>query len=107
MPNARDAGADFGSAAGTALPRASTQVLAIGLWSVFGGLAMPDVARAVSEGSQLAYVDPGAGSFILQAVVAMFAGAIVAANVYWSRIKRFLGLGTDSDDENGDRSDDG
>ena len=78
-------------------------------WTACTVFALPEAARAVSEGPQLAYVDPGAGSFILQAVVAMFAGAIVAANVYWARIKRFLGFGTvetDSDDESGDRSDD-
>ena len=56
------------------------------------------------------YIDPGAGSFVLQALVAAFAGVVVAASAYWSRIKRFLGLGndgSDSDDEPGDRSDDG
>jgi hypothetical protein len=41
----------------------------------------------------------------------MFAGALVAGNVYWSRIKRFLGLGSDessddTNDLNSDRSDD-
>jgi hypothetical protein len=51
-----------------------------------------------------AYVDPGAGSFILQAVVASIAGAAVAVSAYWRRIKRFLGIGSGgNDDEHGDR----
>ena len=45
-----------------------------------------------SQGPRLAYLDPGAGSFILQALVATIAGAIVAVNAYWTRIKRILGL---------------
>ncbi len=40
--------------------------------------------------TRLAYLDPGSGSFILQALVAMLAGAIVAINAYWTRIKRFF-----------------
>jgi hypothetical protein len=39
---------------------------------------------------RLAYVDPGAGSFILQALVAMIAGAVVALNAYWKRIVKFF-----------------
>ncbi len=87
--------------------RVSARVLALALGS---GFALVGAARATSEGPQLAYIDPGAGSFVLQALIATFAGAIVAANVYWSRIKRFLGLGTDegdSDDETDDPSDSG
>jgi hypothetical protein len=66
-------------------------------------LALPAAARAAAGGGvpRLAYVDPGSGSFILQAVVATLAGAVVVANTYWRRIKRFLGLssGDPSDDE--------
>lgn len=46
-----------------------------------------------------AYIDPGSGSFILQALIATLAGALVAANIYWQKIKRFLGLSGDGDDE--------
>ncbi len=65
--------------------------LAAGLWV---GLSAGG-ASAIgfdSQGPSLAYLDPGAGSFILQALVATIAGAIVAINAYWTRIKRFLGL---------------
>jgi hypothetical protein len=42
---------------------------------------------------RLAYVDPGSGSFILQALVATAAGAAVAINAYWRKIMRLLGRG--------------
>ena len=47
----------------------------------------------------LAYIDPGSGSFILQALIAALAGALVAVNIYWQKIKRFFGLSSDGDDE--------
>lgn len=58
-------------------------------------------AEAMAGSPRLAYVDPGSGSFLLQAVVATLAGAVVVANTYWRRIKRFLGLSsaTPSDEE--------
>jgi hypothetical protein len=40
----------------------------------------------------LAYIDPGSGSFIIQALLAALAGAAVAVNAYWKRIRRFLGF---------------
>jgi hypothetical protein len=50
----------------------------------------------------LLYVDPGAGSFILQALVAMIAGAIVALNAYWTKIKKFFrGTPSEPDEGNG------
>ncbi len=52
-----------------------------------------------SQELRLAYLDPGAGSFILQALVATIAGAIVAINAYWTRIKRLLGLGEKGEGE--------
>ena len=51
--------------------------LAIG---VAAGVA--SAAGGVAEGPRLAYLDPGSGSFILQALVAMLAGAVVAINAY-------------------------
>jgi hypothetical protein len=41
----------------------------------------------------LAYLDPGAGSMILQALVGGVAGAAVVGKLYWARIKRMLGFG--------------
>jgi hypothetical protein len=37
------------------------------------------------------YVDPGTGSFVLQAVAAALAGVLVVANGYWKRLKARLG----------------
>ena len=66
-------------------------------------------AGGVADGLRLAYLDPGSGSFILQALVAMLAGAIVAINAYWSKIKSFLGFSTaakdDRDEPGASRSD--
>ena len=47
----------------------------------------------------LAYIDPGSGSFILQTLIATLAGALLAVSTYWQKIKRFLGLSSDGDDE--------
>ena len=41
----------------------------------------------------LAYIDPGTGSIIVQAVVAAVAGTAIAAKVYWHRILNFFGGG--------------
>ena len=41
----------------------------------------------------LAYLDPGSGSLLLQALVGGVASAVVLAKVYWRRAKRFLGFG--------------
>jgi hypothetical protein len=41
----------------------------------------------------LAYLDPGSGGLLLQALVAGVAGAVVTAKVYWRRVKQFLGFG--------------
>jgi hypothetical protein len=37
-----------------------------------------------------AYLDPGAGSYILQVVAAMFFGAIFAVKIYWKRLTDFF-----------------
>lgn len=39
-----------------------------------------------------AYLDPGTGSFILQAILGGIAGALVAGRLYWHRLKAFFGL---------------
>jgi hypothetical protein len=38
----------------------------------------------------LAYLDPGSGSFLLQLLAAGVLGGLFAARVFWRRIKRFL-----------------
>ena len=53
----------------------------------------------VADGPRLAYLDPGSGSVILQALVAMLAGAIVAINAYWTKIKSFLSRSKPDEDD--------
>jgi hypothetical protein len=40
----------------------------------------------------IAYIDPGAGSFVLQAIVAAVAGAALAIKTWWKKIRTVLGL---------------
>jgi hypothetical protein len=42
-------------------------------------------------GSLFAYLDPGSGSMILQAVVGGVAAVAVFGKMYWRRFQRFLG----------------
>jgi hypothetical protein len=39
-----------------------------------------------------AYIDPGSGSVLLQALLGGVAAIGVAAKVYWKRLRRFFGL---------------
>lgn len=38
-----------------------------------------------------AYLDPGTGSMIVQALIAAFAAASVSIGIFWRRIKAFFG----------------
>jgi hypothetical protein len=40
----------------------------------------------------IAYIDPGAGSFVLQAIVAALAGVALALRGYWKKLRSRLGL---------------
>lgn len=54
-----------------------------------------------SEKSAFAYIDPGTGSMMLQAVLAAVVGSAVAIKVFWERIKSFyLRLVGKGDSEN-------
>jgi hypothetical protein len=39
---------------------------------------------------ELAYIDPGSGSFLVQALVAAAAGIAVVGRRYWAEIKAFF-----------------
>ena len=43
---------------------------------------------------QVAYLDPGTGSLILQAIVAALAGVVVAITAYWQKVKSFFRRGS-------------
>jgi hypothetical protein len=78
--------------------------LALGI-AIAAAVALgPAVSQAIAIGTpedtaKLAYVDPGSGSFILQALVAALAGAAVVINAYWRKIKQLLGIGTPDQDD--------
>ena len=38
----------------------------------------------------LLYLDPGAGSLVVQALIALLAGTAVTVRLYWKRVKRFV-----------------
>lgn len=49
----------------------------------------------------LAYLDPAAGSLILQVILGGVAGLIVLLKLYWRRLRGFFGFG----DEGGNQDD--
>lgn len=51
---------------------------------------------------QLAYIDPGTGSLIIQIVVASLAAAAVTTRAYWTKIKGWLGMGSAEAADDGD-----
>ena len=78
------------------------------------GLTSTALAFAESpalEEVRLAYLDPGSGSFVVQALIAMFAGIAVTVRLYWAKIRSMLGMGSarsnddyTDDDDNDDTS---
>ena len=57
--------------------------------------ALPAGAAESASGLRLAYLDPGSGSFLIQVLIATLAGAAVAVQGYWKKIKGFFGVGDD------------
>jgi len=53
----------------------------------------------------LPYLDPGSGSFIIQIAIAALLGLGVAIRASWSRIKKFFGMKSKSEDEDTDSDD--
>ena len=45
---------------------------------------------ALLTGSAHAYLDPGTGSIILQAILGFIAATIATASFYWNKLKLFL-----------------
>jgi hypothetical protein len=40
----------------------------------------------------LAYIDPGTGSLILQAIIGAVAGLAIATKLYWSKVLKLFGI---------------
>jgi hypothetical protein len=53
-------------------------------------LAAALAVQVALVGDAQAYLDPGAGSFIFQAIVAMLLGAAFTVKMYWRRLKGFF-----------------
>jgi hypothetical protein len=50
-------------------------------------IALPTASAAPT----LAYLDPGTGAVLLQSLLALFMGLVVAVGVWWTRFKMFVG----------------
>jgi hypothetical protein len=53
---------------------------------------------------QLAYIDPGAGSLVIQALVGAAAAILVTGRLYWKRIKGWFGGASEELEDDGDLS---
>jgi uncharacterized integral membrane protein len=69
-------------------------------------VALAALATATDVPARLAYLDPGSGSFVVQALIAMFAGIAVTSRIYWSKIKSVLGFSSSSDLDDDEDEDD-
>ena len=87
------------------MPRV-TRVLAIVILVVFPTVALGRISSLAGEELRLAYLDPGAGSFMIQALVAALAGIAVTTRLYWTKIKSMLGMATPDEDDLDDDLDD-
>ncbi|MBX3723822.1 MAG: hypothetical protein KF713_18395 [Turneriella sp.] len=47
-----------------------------------------------------AYVDPGSGSILVQAVLAGFLGALLAVKIYWKKLVKLFSKQPKSEEEN-------
>ena len=61
----------------------TTTIIGIPAASLFAVVILPTAAHAQ-------YLDPGAGSIILQAVIAALIGTTAAIKIYWRRISAFI-----------------
>jgi hypothetical protein len=57
-------------------------------------------------GEELAYLDPGSGSFLIQILIAALLGIGVALRASWSKIKGFFGIKSDGADEDAEDEED-
>ena len=55
-----------------------------------------------APGEALAYIDPGAGSYAFQVLLALLLGAAVSIRAFWSSIKDFFKRRSDSQEKDGD-----
>jgi len=53
----------------------------------------------VSTGNAHAYIDPGAGSLLLQVLIGSVVGGLFVVKAYWHRLKAYLGFGARQGDQ--------
>lgn len=55
----------------------------------------------------MAYLDPGSGSFLIQILIALFLGSAFAIRTFWGRIKSFFAriLGRELNEDEADEDD--
>lgn len=58
---------------------------------------LPTMFSGALSATVFAYIDPGTGSFLLQALVGGVAAVIVLVRAYWRRSIDFVRRGRDSD----------
>ena len=58
---------------------------------VFRAVLLPTVALLLFPREAQAYLDPGSGSLIVQALLAAFFSLALVIKVYWQKIKLFVG----------------
>ena len=61
---------------------------------VVGAVLAVSLGDGQDRGPKLAYLDPGSGSLVIQAVVASLAGIAMVLRTYWARIRTFFGKGS-------------
>ncbi len=79
----------------SAKPLVRSRRIRVAAWSGVGLVAAAFTPLAAIAAGQpleirVAYLDPGTGSLILQALVAALAGAVVVITSYWQKIRAFF-----------------
>jgi hypothetical protein len=96
----------------SAKPLVRSRRTRVAAWSGVGLVAAAITpAAAIAAGQpieiRVAYLDPGTGSLILQALIAGLAGAVVVVTTYWQKIRAFFRRGSrDSEPSDNAPSDD-
>jgi len=71
----------------------------------FPSAAVAAVSHLATGERAYAYIDPGSGSFLVQALVATLIGAGLAVKTYWARIRAFLSGGRTRRESEAERRD--
>jgi hypothetical protein len=61
---------------------------------LLGLLTLVLSASLIAPSDAQAYLDPGTGSYLIQAVVAVVMGGVFTLKLYWSKVKSFFKSGS-------------